>query len=147
MPQLGNSLMIIEDFGDNSFNNISSNNNKLEEELYKNAIDNLVKLHKITPPAFLVDHSNKILLECIEIFYHYVQNSSNQEQYLTLWQRLLSNLSNKQKVIVLRDFHADNLFWLAAREGSQKTGIIDFQDASIGNPAYDLASLLEDARH
>jgi aminoglycoside/choline kinase family phosphotransferase len=44
------------------------------------------------------------------------------------------------------DYHADNLLWLPGREGHAKIGLLDFQDARLGPPAYDLVSLLEDAR-
>jgi aminoglycoside/choline kinase family phosphotransferase len=46
----------------------------------------------------------------------------------------------------LRDYHSPNLHWLPQREGFARVGLIDFQDAVIGPPAYDLASLLQDAR-
>ena len=51
-----------------------------------------------------------------------------------------------KKSIVLRDFHIDNLFWLQDRENLQKIGLIDFQDALVGHPCYDLVSLLQDVR-
>ena len=47
---------------------------------------------------------------------------------------------------VLRDFHSPNLLWLEEREGIAKVGLLDFQDAVLGPSAYDLASLLQDAR-
>jgi N-acetylmuramate 1-kinase len=47
---------------------------------------------------------------------------------------------------VLRDFHSPNLLWLPSRQGLARLGILDFQDALIGPAAYDLASLLQDAR-
>ena len=54
--------------------------------------------------------------------------------------------NNNNKSIVLRDFHIDNLFWLKNRSGLRKIGLIDFQDALIGHPCYDLVSLLQDVR-
>jgi aminoglycoside/choline kinase family phosphotransferase len=50
------------------------------------------------------------------------------------------------QVLVLRDYHAENLLWLPERGGVKSVGLLDFQDALIGHPAYDLLSLLEDAR-
>ena len=47
---------------------------------------------------------------------------------------------------MLRDFHSPNLIWLAEREGIERVGIIDFQDAVLGPAAYDVVSLLQDAR-
>lgn len=51
-----------------------------------------------------------------------------------------------RKSWALRDFHSPNLIWLAGREGIQRVGLIDFQDAVMCHPAYDLVSLLQDAR-
>jgi aminoglycoside/choline kinase family phosphotransferase len=47
---------------------------------------------------------------------------------------------------VLRDYHSPNLLWLPQREGVGRIGLVDFQDALIGPAAYDVASLLQDAR-
>jgi aminoglycoside/choline kinase family phosphotransferase len=49
-------------------------------------------------------------------------------------------------VFVHRDYHAQNLLWLPQRQGLARVGLIDFQDAVAGSPAYDLISLTEDAR-
>jgi len=49
-------------------------------------------------------------------------------------------------VLIQRDFHAENLLWLPNRTGVQRVGLLDFQDARTGHPAYDLVSLLKDAR-
>jgi aminoglycoside/choline kinase family phosphotransferase len=49
-------------------------------------------------------------------------------------------------VTVLRDFHAENVMLVNDREGIARLGLLDFQDALAGHPAYDLASVLEDAR-
>jgi aminoglycoside/choline kinase family phosphotransferase len=49
-------------------------------------------------------------------------------------------------VLVLRDYHAENLMWLDERSGIARSGQLDFQDALAGSPAYDVVSLLEDAR-
>jgi hypothetical protein len=49
-------------------------------------------------------------------------------------------------VLALRDFHAENLVWLPDRAGVARVGLLDFQDAEAGHPAYDLVSLLKDAR-
>ena len=66
-------------------------------------------------------------------------------EYVALWRETLTGLSAPH-TFVLRDFHAENLLWLPAREGVKRVGVIDFQDALYGAAAYDLVSLLEDAR-
>lgn len=59
---------------------------------------------------------------------------------------MLAPLADGPTGFVHRDFFADNLVWLAARSGLRRVGLIDFQGAAIGHPAYDLVSLLQDAR-
>ncbi|NWG46789.1 MAG: phosphotransferase, partial [Alphaproteobacteria bacterium] len=66
--------------------------------------------------------------------------------YRRLWAGLEPVLSAGPSVLVLRDFHAENLLWLGDRPGVRAVGLLDFQDAVIGSPLYDLVSLLEDAR-
>ncbi|MEO1014027.1 MAG: phosphotransferase [Pseudomonadota bacterium] len=61
------------------------------------------------------------------------------------WADVLARLSSPS-TITLRDFHAENLIWLPERKGAARVGVIDFQDGLYGHPAYDLVSLLEDAR-
>jgi hypothetical protein len=58
----------------------------------------------------------------------------------------LDKLSKQEGVLVLRDYHADNLMILGREENSSNVGLLDFQDALIGSHAYDIVSLLEDAR-
>lgn len=63
-----------------------------------------------------------------------------------IWAGLIEDITSQPPTWVLRDFHSPNLIWLEAREGHCKLGLIDFQDAVIGHPAYDLVSLGQDAR-
>jgi hypothetical protein len=62
------------------------------------------------------------------------------------WAPLFEKMKPGRPVWVLRDFHSPNLMWLPRREGLARVGIIDTQDAVLGHPAYDLVSLLQDAR-
>ena len=63
-----------------------------------------------------------------------------------LWRDLLTDMTPGPAVLVLRDYHADNLIWLPDRNGLAKVGLLDFQGALIGSVAYDLASLARDVR-
>jgi hypothetical protein len=63
-----------------------------------------------------------------------------------MWRELLAKPAAAPKTWVLRDFHSPNLIWLDERPDTGKVGIIDFQDAVLGPAAYDLVSLLQDAR-
>lgn len=71
--------------------------------------------------------------------------SSVEAEYFAAWAEALDALSAPH-AIVLRDYHAENLLWLPARKEHARAGVIDFQDALLGHAAYDLVSLLEDAR-
>lgn len=66
--------------------------------------------------------------------------------FLTLWRMALGDLAGRAETWVLRDYHSPNLIWLPERHGTQRIGVIDFQDAVLGPAAYDVASLLQDAR-
>ncbi|MCP4319941.1 MAG: tRNA (adenosine(37)-N6)-threonylcarbamoyltransferase complex ATPase subunit type 1 TsaE [Hyphomicrobiales bacterium] len=68
------------------------------------------------------------------------------EQFRHCWTGLIDRLSGAENSLVLRDFHSPNLLWQAGRKGIERLGLIDFQDAMIGPAAYDLASLVHDAR-
>jgi N-acetylmuramate 1-kinase len=67
-------------------------------------------------------------------------------EFAALWQEALRAIPVVQPVWTLRDFHSPNLLWLPERQGVARVGLIDTQDCVIGHPAYDLASLIQDAR-
>ena len=68
------------------------------------------------------------------------------DEFLTMWRKLLQKPAAAAKTWVIRDFHSPNIIWLGDRSGILRIGMIDFQDAVMGPPAYDLVSLLQDAR-
>ena len=63
-----------------------------------------------------------------------------------IWRDTLADLLAGPQTWTLRDYHSPNLIWLPEREGIRRVGLLDFQDAVMGPPAYDVASLLQDAR-
>jgi len=67
-------------------------------------------------------------------------------EFIAMWRELLQKPAAAARTWVLRDFHSPNLIWLGDRTGIQRVGIIDFQDTVLGPPAYDVVSLLQDAR-
>ena len=67
-------------------------------------------------------------------------------EWESVWREMTGVLSAHAPGLALRDFHAENLFWCPDRKAAARVGLIDFQDAVITHPAYDLNSLLEDAR-
>ncbi len=85
----------------------------------------------------------------IDYYWPYVKNSICPEEekykFLFIIEKIYSNLST-DKAIVLRDFHSPNLHYLQNEKGHRKCALIDFQDALLGHPLYDLVSLAQDAR-
>ncbi len=73
-------------------------------------------------------------------------SASARGTFVNQWKAILSEVTMAPRTWVLRDFHSPNLMWLPEREGVQRVGLIDFQDAVMGHPAYDVASLAQDAR-
>lgn len=68
------------------------------------------------------------------------------QEYRGLIGEAVSGLADCRRILVLRDYHADNLIWLHERPGLAAVGLLDYQDVLVGHPSYDLVSLLEDAR-
>lgn len=75
-----------------------------------------------------------------------VLSSAAKAMFVNLWRRALEEIVAARPVWVLRDYHSPNLLWLPSREGDRRIGVIDFQDCVMGSPAYDVVSLLQDAR-
>jgi aminoglycoside/choline kinase family phosphotransferase len=154
-----NGLMLLEDFGNDSFTNILSGKSDVskdftEIELYEAAIDVLIQLDRSTLPQQTPDYDGDLLMkECMLLTDWYLPNTNPNantniavDEYLSIWNDLLNLNKVSEDVVVLRDYHADNLMWLPERSGVQNVGLLDFQDAVIGSPIYDIVSLLEDAR-
>ncbi len=72
--------------------------------------------------------------------------SDDRTEFLELWHPLWQHLEQSPRVWTLRDYHSPNLIWLPERDGIARVGLLDYQDAVLGAPAYDLVSLLQDAR-
>lgn len=72
--------------------------------------------------------------------------ASEKSTFLQRWAALFAEVEAAPKTWVLRDYHSPNLIWLAGREGVERIGLIDFQDAMMGPAAYDVVSLAQDAR-
>ena len=68
------------------------------------------------------------------------------EEFAEIWRKILPLSSSQNPQWVLRDYHSPNLIWIPERKGLQRVGIIDTQDALMGHAAYDLMSLIQDAR-
>ncbi|HKF70475.1 MAG TPA: phosphotransferase [Stellaceae bacterium] len=149
-------LLLLEDFGDRTYTRLLADGGD-EATLYRLAVDVLIALHKRFEPALgagvpLYDET-RLLNEAallVDWYMPAVSGSSTppdlRAEYLAMWRALLPLASAVPATLVLRDYHVDNLMLLDGRTGLAACGLLDFQDAVIGSPAYDLVSLLEDAR-
>ncbi len=83
-------------------------------------------------------------------YWPYARNSNPPEdsctEFNSLWSDLIGQLGTSHPVWTLRDYHSPNLMWLPERSGIRRVGLLDTQDCVMGNPAYDLVSMLQDAR-
>ena len=145
-------LLLLSDFGDWRLRELLDANPSLERGLYELATDVLVHLHKHPPMEGLPVHGMKQWLEELSLFTDWycpaLGLSVNVDGYRAAWMEVLGPLEKDGlgPVTVLRDFHAENVMLVRDREGIRHFGLLDFQDALVGHPAYDLASVLEDAR-
>lgn len=148
-----NGFLLLKDLGDDTYGRVLKNDNSLEFDLYKNALDVLLKLHQIKAPQDLQNYNHALLFREVMLFPDWYLQLKNQKlslseisEYKHIWFEIFDLLSKENQVLVLRDYHADNLMILPQKTGFQSVGLLDFQDAVIGCKAYDLVSLLEDAR-
>ncbi len=146
---------LIEDFGDDTFTRLL-NSEVDEKTLYSKAVEVLIHIQKSTKAASVdaPPYDEKLLLLEVERFIDWFVptvrgtevTQTERSTYLTAWQRALAPVSADRSMLVVRDFHVDNLMIVDEQPGINSCGLLDFQDALIGSPAYDLVSLVEDAR-
>lgn len=143
-------LVLMEDLGDDLFSlALSPKSNADEAELYGAAVDVLVALQALDPPADLPPYDDDKMLEEASRFTRWSATELSEHEkdaYLDIWRELLPCMRVGSATFVYVDYHADNLLWLPKREGLARVGLLDFQDGRLGPCAYDLVSLLEDAR-
>ena len=145
-------LMLLEDFGDDRFSELLENDPSRERLLFEAATDVRATLHRV-PVTTGPDLGPDTLTEQAGLAYDtYLPAASGgsaphaRREMQGLMQAAFAALPRWAPVLVLRDYHAGNLFWLPARKGPARVGLIDFQDAGLGHPLYDLVSLARDAR-
>lgn len=147
-------FLLLEDLGDILFARICQTNPELEETLYKAAIDVLLHLHNTQSPIDVAPYDLTAYLRETDLVTNwYLPSTTGKSPKQTLVDAYRAEVTDvcaaipkTRPVLVLRDYHAENLLWLPERSGVKKVGLLDFQDALLGHPAYDLVSLLEDAR-
>jgi aminoglycoside/choline kinase family phosphotransferase len=140
-------LVLLEDFGHERMRDWLDDNPDDEQATYARAIDALVALHA-SPPGPFAPYDMEVYQREAGLFVEWWCPAAgltvDAAGYARAWDEALRPLLPRQTpgVTVLRDYHAENIMLLD--DGAQ--GLIDFQDALVGHPAYDLVSLLQDAR-
>jgi tRNA threonylcarbamoyl adenosine modification protein YjeE len=156
-------MLVLEDLGDEVFARLAEAGGAIAE-LWQAATDMLVGLREVPVPVTLPlpDGSAHVLPSCdraalaieTELLVDWYWPAAKSDpipareraEFQAAWDKVFDKILVVPPGLVLRDFHSPNLLWLAQRAGPERVGIIDFQDALRGPAAYDLVSLLQDAR-
>jgi tRNA threonylcarbamoyl adenosine modification protein YjeE len=158
---LDHGFLILEDLGSEPV--VSGTPPAPIHDCYETAVDTLLALHSLWLPEVLpvTEESEHViprysldalLIEAELLVDWYIPfaggtvTDSTRTMFTDLWRGVMLPVLTTEPTWVLRDFHSPNLLWLPERDGIQRIGLLDFQDAVMGPPAYDLASLLQDAR-
>ncbi|OYW13395.1 MAG: hypothetical protein B7X02_02295, partial [Rhodospirillales bacterium 12-54-5] len=132
-------FLLLENFGDASFTKLLRDHPEREGELYAAATEALLEIYHASQaeqsPAVAPYDSAVYLREVAllaEWFLPQIHGLKHAEAlrdvWLDIWRRILADAGLKQECLVHRDYHADNLFWLADRAGHRAVGMLDYQD-------------------
>ncbi len=148
---LAQGFLLLEDLGDGVFARLARANPAGEPDLYAAATDVLVHLQTHAAPPGLPDPGARdwaVAAAFALSWYRFAitGDAAPGSPFETVLADLLARHADGPRVLILRDYHAENLLWLPRRHGLRRVGLLDFQLAQMGQPAYDLISLLQDAR-
>ena len=145
-------FLLLEDLGDDLFARVLAKTPNMERQLYEAATDVLIDIHNAASLS-LPSYDPTLMTELAALsFTKYAQAvlGTHDGDARTRFEHRFSDILHQEtsgtKVVVLRDYHAENLIWLPERSGVQRVGLLDFQTAMLAHPAYDLVSLLQDVR-
>lgn len=145
-------LLLIEDFGDVRLRETLDETPQAEGDHYAGVTDLLLHLHARPAMAGLPVHGLEQWLDEVMLFTDWycpaLEIAIDRDAFRAAWEKVLAPVEadGLPRVTVLRDFHAENIMLVRGKDGIAHYGLLDFQDALVGHPAYDLASVLEDAR-
>lgn len=149
---IANGFLLLEDLGDDLFSTICARDGSQEPTLYRAATDVLIALHAAAPPqleTYTPTLMADLAAQSVDWYALGRETSKGSDKRAILKSAIEDALrpsADEFTVTILRDYHAQNLLWLPERNGPARVGLLDFQDAMIGHPTYDLVSLLQDAR-
>ena len=137
-------LVLLEDFGDERMREAADAAADAAMPLYERAVDLLVDLRRY-PAGPFAPYDRAVLHREAALFVDWycpaIGLEVDAEGWTTAWDAVLGHGLVPEPITVLRDYHAENLMLVGG-----SLGLLDFQDALAGHPAYDLVSLLQDAR-
>jgi aminoglycoside/choline kinase family phosphotransferase len=144
-------LLLLEDLGDDLFARLLQADASREVELYAPAVDVLLHLQRLPAPTGLPRLSAADWAEAagfaLDWYAHAATGKAPEKgPFLATLTAALQAHADGPRVLILRDYHAENLLWLPGRDGLKRVGLLDFQLGQLGQPGYDLVSLLQDAR-
>jgi aminoglycoside/choline kinase family phosphotransferase len=149
---LDEGLVLLEDFGDARVREHLDVAPADETAIYTRAVDLLVDLHKLPAPSGLPPYDREVYQREAGLLTEWFAPAAGLDvdvaAYVAAWDKVLPIVEQDAApvVTVLRDYHAENIMLLRDGARSYGLGLLDFQDALAGHPAYDLVSLLQDAR-
>ena len=148
---LSQGFLLLEDFGDGIFTPLIAADPAREAPLYQAATD--VLLHLQSRPAALglpdltaQDWAGAAGMAVDWYRFAITGEKACKREFTTVLSEALARWADGPRVMILRDYHAENLMLLPERHGLAQVGLLDFQLAQLGQPGYDLVSLLQDAR-
>jgi N-acetylmuramate 1-kinase len=145
-------FLLLEDLGDDLFARVIPRQPDLERPLYEAATDALIHLHRAAPLDDLKPYDPAVMLDMAALAWRWylggalAEDTTSEQAFRAAFARVLQTHASATPVLIQRDYHAENLLWLPGRDGPARVGLLDFQDAMKGHPAYDLVSVLQDAR-
>lgn len=149
--QTAQGFLLLEDLGDDLFARLIPRHPEMEEALYREAVDVLVALQAGPPLSGLPDARAGDWAEAAAFALDWYAfgvtgDRADKGPFVTALAEALATHADGPRVMILRDYHAENLLWLPERAGVARVGVLDFQLAQMGQRGYDLVSLCQDAR-
>lgn len=142
-------VLVIQDLGRDTISRWLNLHPHEEEVIYTAAVTLLAGLVTVpVPPGLIALNPTRAAGMIAPLFEHYATglDARTEARIIGALQAALATHAPDPTTLALRDFHAENLIWRANRVGPDRIGLLDFQDAVLAPPEYDLASLLRDAR-
>jgi len=139
-------LILLEDFGDQLLFDVANTTPRLEYPLYKLCLEALDQLHQTAPPVNVGSYFPQEMARAAEITLPWYCDPDLAAAITDALLKQLDSLDWTHPVLVLRDYHAQNVVYRPEKSGLAQIGLLDFQDAQLGHPLYDAASLIHDAR-